>query len=326
MTKETTKKKVTKTTKRVKKAVKSAANDIDYSKNVSIIIPAYNEENGIVPTLKGLKKVVPNAEIVVVDDGSKDKTAERVKSVKGVRLIKRKFNGGYGSALKTGMRASTREYIAWFDADNEHKSEDLIKIMKMIQDENLAAVLTRRNSPGINNTRIIGKWVLRQIARLFNSKSNMDLNCGLRIFRRSIIQKYYNILPDKFSASTTSTMVMLERGYPIAFHDIDLNDRIGTSKVKLKDGFNTILLIFRIVMLFAPMRIFLPSGFVLGLIGFLYSLFFALFKGTGVPMAGAMAIILGFLFMLMGLAADQISQMRLQQMIEGHDEYEDIKT
>ncbi len=320
MTKTTKKTSKTTTTKKAKTA------PFDYSKNVSIVIPAYNEENGIAPTLKGLKKAVPNAEIIVIDDGSKDNTVERVKSVKGIRLIKRKFNGGYGSALKTGMRVATREYIAWFDADNEHKSDDLVKIIQMIQDQNLAAVLTRRNSPGINNTRIIGKWVLRQIARLFNSKSNMDLNCGLRVFRRSIIEKYYNILPDKFSASTTSTMVMLEREYPIAFHDIDLNDRIGTSKVKLKDGFNTILLIFRIVMLFAPMRIFLPAGFALGVVGFLYSLFFVLFKGTGIPTAGSMTIILGVLFMLMGLVADQISQMRLQQMIEGHDEFDEINT
>ena len=94
----------------------------DYS-NVSIIIPAYNEQDGITATLESLREYFPAAEIIVVDDGSKDDTAERVAGFEGVRLLQHHYNRGYCGALKTGMRSATRELIAWFDADNEHRTD-----------------------------------------------------------------------------------------------------------------------------------------------------------------------------------------------------------
>ena len=99
---------------------------------LSIVIPAYNEEEGIVETLKQLISSFPDSEIIVVDDGSTDSTVEYVTNFETVNLIKHEFNRGYGSAIKTGMQSATRDYITWFDADNEHNAENLKNMVEIL--------------------------------------------------------------------------------------------------------------------------------------------------------------------------------------------------
>ena len=153
---------MTETTNGTEAAVK------DYD-NVSIIIPAYNEEDGIVATLETLREYFPAAEIIVVDDGSKDATADRVTNFDGVRLIQHDFNRGYGGALKTGMRSSTRQLIAWFDADNEHRADFLQEMINRVQDENLAAVLGQRPK-SVSIVRGVGKYFIRMLAPTIESQ------------------------------------------------------------------------------------------------------------------------------------------------------------
>ncbi len=278
--------------------------------NLSIIIPAYNEEDGIVATLESLREYFPAAEIVVVDDGSKDRTADRVTGFKGVRLLQHHFNRGYGGALKTGMRNSTRELIAWFDADNEHRADYLQEMVDRVQQEKLAAVVGER-SKSVSIVRGVGKYFIRMLARILKVKPGSDLNCGLRVFKREMILPYLRILPDTYSASLTSTIILLEQKYPHEFHPIETNHRIGTSKVALSDGFNTLLLVLRVITLFAPMRVFLQASLYIVAAGALYGLYVALAKGTGIPVLSAFLMIMGVLIGILGLIADQISQIRL---------------
>lgn len=281
----------------------------DYQ-NLSIIIPAFNEEDGILATLKTLRGAFPAAEIVVVDDGSKDQTAERVAEFPEVKLLVHRFNRGYGGALKTGMSQASRELIAWFDADNEHRAESLQAMVDQIEREKLAAVLGQRPK-SVSVVRGVGKYVIRLLARLLKVKSGSDLNCGLRVFRREVILPYLPVLPDSYSASLTSTIILIEQRYPFVFHPIEINQRIGESKVALADGFNTMLLVLRVITLFAPMRIFLRVSFNLLLLGMAYSLYVALTRGEGIPVLGAFVMLVGLLVGVLGLVADQISQLRL---------------
>ena len=281
----------------------------DYS-NVSIIIPAYNEEDGIVATLNSLREYFPAAEIIVVDDGSHDKTAESVAGYAGVRLLQHHYNRGYGGALKTGMRCATRELIAWFDADNEHRADFLQQMIQRLQKEKLAAVLGQRQK-SVSVVRGVGKYFIRMLARILRVKSGSDLNCGLRVFKRDMIMPYLQILPDTYSASLTSTIILVEQHYPFEFHPIKTNHRIGNSKVALSDGFNTMLLVMRVITLFAPMRIFLQASLYLVTFGGLYSVYIAISKGEGVPVLGAFLMIIGVLVGILGLIADQISQIRI---------------
>ena len=281
----------------------------DYS-NLSIIIPAYNEEEGIVAALENLRRYFPAAEIIVVDDGSKDATADRVTDYEGVRLIQHPFNRGYGGALKTGMRKATRELIAWFDADNEHRPDNLTEMVDRLQQEKLAAVLGQRPK-SVSVVRGVGKYFIRTLARILKVQSGVDLNCGLRVFKREMIMPYLQVLPDTYSASLTSTIILLEQNFPFAFHPIQINNRIGSSKVALADGFNTLLLVLRVITLFAPMRVFLRAGIYISTAGAIYGLYVALSRGTGIPVLAAFLMIIGALIGILGLIADQISQIRI---------------
>jgi glycosyltransferase involved in cell wall biosynthesis len=281
----------------------------DYSE-LSIIIPAFNEEDGILGTLKNLREYFPAAEIIVVDDGSKDQTAQRAASFEGIKLLVHRFNRGYGGALKTGMRQASRELIAWYDADNEHQPQYLQEMVRQIQRDKLAAVLGQRPK-SVSVVRGVGKYVIRALARLLKVKSGSDLNCGLRVFRREVILPYLAVLPDSYSASLTSTIILIEQRYPFVFHPIETKPRIGQSKVALADGFNTLLLVLRVITLFAPMRIFLRVSVNLLLLGLAYSLYIALTRGEGIPVLGAFVMLVGLLIGILGLVADQISQLRL---------------
>lgn len=282
-------------------------------RRLCVVIPAYNESKGIGPTLEGLRLRLPAAEIIVVDDGSSDGTADVVANFSDVVLLRHAFRRGYGASLKTGMAAATREYVAWFDADNEHRVSDLMTMLSRIEKEGLAAIIAQRRYPGPSAVRGLGKFVIRLLARSLGFKGEKDMNCGLRVFDTDIITRYMPLLPNSFSASLTSTMVMLERGYPVGYHTIELNPRIGTSKVTLSDGFTSLLLVMRVIMLFSPMRIFFPMAVVLLATGGLYSTWVAWTQERGLPVLGAFLMLTGVVIFTLGLIADQLSQLRLSQ-------------
>jgi glycosyltransferase involved in cell wall biosynthesis len=280
---------------------------------LSVIIPAFNEENGLGPTLAGLRAALPAAEVIVVDDGSTDRTVEAAMAVEGVRVLRHPFNRGYGAALKSGMRAATGAYVAWFDADNEHRVEDLARIVARLDAEGLVAVIGERGT-GSSRFRSTGKAIIAGFAWLLGLKQGADLNCGLRAFRREAVLPYLPLLPNRYSASMTSTMIVSQRGYPFAFEPITTRPRIGSSKVVIGDGFQALVLVLRMIMLFAPLRIFLPSGLTLMAAGLAYGAIVALTAGLGVPTLAVVMVITGLVLALQGLIADQISYMRLSQL------------
>jgi len=285
----------------------------DISARLSIVIPAFNEEQGIQATLMALTDAFPGSEIIVVDDGSTDRTADQVRKFSNVRLLQHGFNRGYGAGLKTAMSQATRDYVGWFDADNEHKTEDLRAMSEMLDSQNLVAVLGQR-SVSQNVVRGVGKFVIRSVGRLLKVNAGTDLNCGLRVFRRSVISRYLHLLPDGYSASMTSTIIMVEQGYPHAFHPLSINPRMGQSKVALSDGFEAIILLLRIITLFAPMRVFLRLSLFFILAGLAYGIGMAVWFGRGFPVAAAALLTSGVMLGGLSLVADQISQIRISAL------------
>jgi glycosyltransferase involved in cell wall biosynthesis len=284
---------------------------------LSIVIPAFNEEAGIAETLGHLREAFPFAEILVIDDGSADATARVAAGFAGITVIRHPFNLGYGAALKTGMRQAKGDFIAWFDADNEHRADDLRRMVSAIGDGGAAAVIGQRARPGGSGVRTFGKLAIRLLARCLGFKAGSDINCGLRVFDARAIRPYLKLLPNGYSASITSLMILMERGYPVRFEPVTLNPRLGESKVVLADGLQAVILVLRTIMLFAPLRIFLGLGLVLMALGLAYGITLALMTGRGVPTAAVLSVLSGLLFCLQGLIADQISQMRLNQLEEG---------
>ncbi len=290
---------------------------------LSIIVPAFNEAEGVGGTLRALRESLPAAEVLVVDDGSEDATAARAAEVPGEIVIRHGTNRGYGAALKTGMRRASGELLAWFDADGEHGVMDLGAMAERLEREGRMAVLGQRPTGGGPALRSVGKFVIRQLARSLGVRGGTDLNCGLRVFRRRAILPYLSILPDGFSASLTSTMVLLARRQPVAFHPVARRPRVGESKVRVVDGFSSLLLVLRTVALFAPLRLFFSPGLVLLGVGFAYGIGTAIVLGRGLPTAALLLANAGMMLCTLGLVADQVSQLRLERLEPGDPDADD---
>ena len=163
----------------------------------------------------------------------------------------------------------------------------------------------------------MGKFLLKLVAQGTAGRAIPDINCGLRVFRRDVIARYLHLLPDGFSASTTSTLLMLKRQYRVRFHEVVAPRRAGQSSVRqLRDGLSALHLIARIVMLFNALRVFSAIASVLGLVGLVYGTVVAVKHGLGFPVLAALLVIVALQIFLLGLIGDQISALRLEQLEE----------
>jgi len=282
---------------------------------LTVIIPAYNEQAGIGDTLRRLQRVYPEMEIVVVDDGSSDDTTAVAVSVDGVRVISHSRNRGYGAALKSGIRATDRPYVAWYDADGQHRPEDLAAVaLPVINGQKDVVIGVRGKDSAVQRDRAAGKKVLHWVARLISGERIPDLNSGLRCFRRVVLMRYLHLLPDGFSASSTSTLMVLKRGYRVGYVPIKVGPRVGKSTVRIvRDGLRTIQLVLRIVVLFEAFKVFSLTGGALFLAGMGYGVWVALMRGQGFPTLAGTVVISGVLTFMMGIVADQVVELRKER-------------
>lgn len=277
---------------------------------VTIIIPALNEADAIGNVIMDLRDAIPDAEIVVVDDGSTDQTGEIAEKA-GARVIRHDSPCGYGAALRTGILASEREYVLFCDADGQHTAADVARVLEAGQDCDMA-VGARNKTSHVSLARAPGKWILRRFADFLAGRKIPDLNSGLRVIRRNIILKYLHLMPRGFSFSTTSTFALLKGNYRVRWVPITVKKRIGESSVRQwKHGPQTMLLMLRLTVLFDPLRIFLGlSGFLflLTLLSLVLDFVSSVEFGIGdVTVSLSIATLLVFLF---GLLCDQVSSLR----------------
>ena len=238
----------------------------------SVIIPAYNEELGITQTLDDLHQVLGDAgceyEVLVVNDGSSDRTAELLDSRTDCRIIHHQQNQGYGAALKTGIRGATHPIIAIIDGDGTYPQGSIPHLVSLMD----GADMVVGSRTGANVTypliRKIPKYFLVRFAQWIAKRSIPDLNSGLRVFRKDVAERFFKILPDTFSFTTTITLSMLTNRYTVRYEPIDYHARLGRSKIKpIRDTVRFVQLILRVGVYFAPLRVFLPVA------GVFYGLF-----------------------------------------------------
>lgn len=289
----------------------------DYA-NVSVLIPAYNEEQGIATTLQELvaEPRLSGAEIIVINDGSSDCTSDEVRAFPEVRLLEHRVNHGQGQALRTGARAAKRQYIAWFDADGQHRVEDLIAVVDTLIEDDLDYCVGVRDarSHEVRNRRA-GKLILRMIINFVARQPVRDFNSGLRGFKRDVLLQYAHLLPRGFGASTTTTLLMLEQEHVGREVPIVVRERIGSSSVnQLRDGSRTLMIILHILMLFRPMQLFGAIGAALFATGMIYGLGVAFQRGQGFPVLAAVIVIMALQSFMIGLLADQISALRRERL------------
>lgn len=185
---------------------------------VSVIIPAYNEAAAIKGTLESLSAVLSGEEyeIIVVDDGSNDGMSAIVGQLSGEQTIciTHRKNKGYGAAIATGCRHARGDVIAWYDADGQHRPEDLVAVVNKLYDDDLDYCIGVRSKTSFEDkNRRFGKRILKKIVNIFAKEPMEDFNSGLRAFKKEVIMKYLRFFPARFGASTVSSFIMQEANY-----------------------------------------------------------------------------------------------------------------
>lgn len=237
---------------------------------LSVVIPAFNEEGAVRAGVEHVISVLADAkihgEVVVIDDGSTDNT-RREAEASGARVIKYDENVGYGFALKTGIANSDSDYVAILDADGTYPAEALPKMLEMCR---AADMIVGDRGAAMSNVPLLrrpAKWMLNSLANYLARRKINDLNSGLRVFKRSSLEQFTYLLPDGFSFTTTITLCMLSANMRVVYEPITYGKRVGHSKIRPAHFFNFILLVVRITAFFNPLRIFLPLGAILFIMG-----------------------------------------------------------
>jgi glycosyltransferase involved in cell wall biosynthesis len=242
----------------------------------SLIIPAYNEQNGILPVLDELRSTLNTAacqyEIIVVNDGSTDDTGKLLRPYKGIRLVEHRRNCGYGASLKTGIRNAKYDWIVITDADGTYPNDRIPHLVSLTDQADMVVGARTGANVRYSNLRKIPKWFLVRFAQWLTRSQIPDLNSGLRVFRKSIVERFVTILPNNFSFTTSITVAMLMNNYAVHYEPIDYHARVGKSKIKpIRDTLRFVQLILRTGVYFAPLRIFMPLAGIF-FVGFLVSL------------------------------------------------------
>jgi glycosyltransferase involved in cell wall biosynthesis len=279
----------------------------------SVLVPAYNEEDSLEKFLKDLKLALSNTdreyEIIVIDDGSTDKTYSVASNFPDVKVVRHPYNKGYGASVKTGVQEAREDTIVTIDADGQHDPVHIPEMLKLLGEYDLVA---GARHGFISGRRGIGNKFFCWLASYLSNIKIPDLTCGLRAFKKDKFFEFSHVFPNKSSLPSTTILSFAISGYNIKFIPIKDQPRVGgKSKVTLiKDGLRFTGLILRMISLFNPLKIFMPISVFLLFFGFLWSLR-AYFMTEEISSMGTMIILAGILVFVFGLLADQMAGTRL---------------
>jgi glycosyltransferase involved in cell wall biosynthesis len=277
---------------------------------VSIVIPAFNEHASIAEVVDQLRAAAPWREIIVVDDGSSDGTGERAAAA-GATVVRHAYNIGNGAAVKSGIRRAAGEYVLIVDADGQHPPEDALRLISRLGDYDLV-VGARSAETQATQARRAGNGALNRLASYLTGRDIPDLTSGFRGARTSALREFLHLLPNGFSTPTTTTLAFIKAGYTVAFEPIHARQREGQSKIRLaRDGATFLMIIFKIVTLFSPMRIFLPISAASFALGVGYGLWNVVMHAR-IPNGSVLLILFAVVVFLVGLVSEQISALRFE--------------
>ena len=247
----------------------------------SLIVPCYNEAGAIESTVTELRQKLADCglyELIVVDDGSSDGTAEILARLQDtdpeLKVITHSRNRGYGAALKTGTKNASAELIVITDADCTYPNEVIPDLVATAIENDADMVVGARTGTDVNYSKLraVPKIFLKRYASWIAATDIPDINSGLRVFRKVIAERFFNILPNSFSFTLTITLAMTTNYYRVIYVPINYSERVGNSKIRpIRDTLKFVQLILRTGMYFAPLRVFLPFVLILS-VGFMASL------------------------------------------------------
>jgi glycosyltransferase involved in cell wall biosynthesis len=284
---------------------------------ISVILPAKNEAQGLQRTLPILRAHYPEAEVIVVDDGSTDATAA-VAAGHGARVLSSPYSMGNGAAIKRGARAATGEILVFMDADGQH-DPGLIRQLLDTLDAGYDMVVGARDSSGQANAgRGAANAFYNRLASWMTGHRIADLTSGFRAVRADKFREFLHLLPNGFSYPTTSTMAFFRSAYPVAYVSIPVARRVGTSSHirPLRDGLRFLLIIFKIATLYSPLKLFAPTAVVFGLLGLGYYAWTFTTEGRFTNMS-ALLLSASVIVFLIGLISEQITALTYLRTRDG---------
>ncbi|SCY86219.1 glycosyltransferase family 2 protein [Desulfoluna spongiiphila] len=282
-------------------------------KRVSVILPVYNEAPNLPYLLDDLIESYPDYEVVVVNDGSTDKTSELCTGY-DVILVEHPYNIGNGAAVKTAMRLATGDIFVTMDSDGQHDPADIDKLVSLVGEYDMA-VGARSFSGQATTQRALGNLVYNAFASYVAKFKVQDLTSGFRAVKRDVALEQLHLFPNTYSYPTTLTLAVLRSGYSVKYVPIAVRSRQnGKSGINLvKDGTRFLMIIIKLCTLYSPLRVFLPvSGFmlVLGLLNYAYTY---LLQGRFTNMS-AVLFMSGVIIFMMGIISEQICQLRYERV------------
>lgn len=281
--------------------------------DLAVILPAFNEAGGIDGTLARVRQVLADipfsSEILVVDDGSTDGTGQRAAAA-GVRVVTHAWNRGYGAALKTGILATRASAVMIMDADATYEPDAIPRLYARLDGAAMVVGTRWLRSEGVAWIRRIPKWFLNRFASYLVGRRIPDLNSGQRVMKRDVVLRYMHLCPNGFSFTSTITLAMLANGFNVIYEPIEYAKRTGKSKIRASHFMSFVLLVVRSMVLFNPLKVFLPIGavaFVAGVAKLIEDIYLWNLSETAV-----MAFLSAMTIWAVGLLADMISRLQMQ--------------
>ena len=291
--------------------------EIERPVTVSVVMPAFEEGDIVGQVVAQTRQACPGAEIIVVDDGSTDDTAERARQA-GAIVIRHPSNKGNGAAVKTGIRRATGDYVVLMDADGQHDPRGIADLVACFPQYDMV-VGARKRSDQATWGRVVANAVFNLFASYAAGERVQDLTSGFRALKRSVARQFVYLLPNSFSYPTTLTLACLRAGFSLKYVPIRANKRVGKTKIRpLFDGVRFLLIILRIATLFSPMRVFLPVS-LLFLSGGLGLAIFRLVHDRYFSPGAQLLIVAGLLMFMLGLVSEQIAALRFQYSEDPED-------
>ena len=287
----------------------------------SIVIPAKNEEQGLSRVLPQLRHHYPETEIIVVDDGSTDRTADVCREA-GVTVLSHPYSKGNGAAIKSGAQAATGEFLVFMDGDGQHDPADIAKLLYKIE-EGCDLVVGARS--GRASQASLARWsansLYNRLASWMVNHRIEDLTSGFRAVNRRKFLSFLYLLPNGFSYPTTSTMAFFRAGYSVAYVPITVEKRLGTSHINhLRDGVRFFLIIFKIGTLYSPLKVYFPVSVIMAGLGVINYLATSITSGSfRFTNMSTLLILTGMIVFLMGLLSEQLTNLQYKDSDSAHD-------
>lgn len=283
-------------------------------KNLTIVMPAKNEAETLALVLPELKRYVPDAEIIVVNDGSTDNTVA-VCLANQVRMVSHPYSMGNGAAIKAGTRAATGEVLVFMDADGQHQPQDVPRLLEKLDEGYDMAVGSRQSGSQAGVHRAVANDLFSRFASWMVVQPIEDLTSGFRAVRAARFRQFLYLLPNGFSYPTTITMSFFRAGYSVAYVPVHSPRRVnGASHINpLRDGVRFLLIIIKIGTLYSPQKLFLPvsAGFFLTGLGYYLYTYLAFGRFTNMS---ALLFISAILTFLIGIVSEQIAALHYKDI------------